>query len=88
MFLWMLWILGWSSLQSSAARPSGNPKLALAERLNGQGLYRFALNSLNDVIEKGLGDPDVYSFRGTVLSLRGGTVWPSTISKRGLNQCD
>ena len=39
--------------------------------MNSQGLYRFALDSLNDVIDKGLGDPDVYSFRGTVLTLRG-----------------
>ena len=39
--------------------------------MNGQGLYRFALDSLNDVIDKGFGDPDVYSFRGNVLSLRG-----------------
>lgn len=71
MFIWILCIVGLSSLQSSLARPSGNPKLALAERMNSQGLYRFALDSLNDVIDKGLGDPDVYSFRGTVLSLRG-----------------
>jgi tetratricopeptide (TPR) repeat protein len=71
MFLWLICVMGLSSLQSSFARTSGNPKLALAERMNSQGLYRFALDSLNDVIDKGLGDPDVYSFRGTVLSLRG-----------------
>ena len=71
MFLWVLWLLGLSSLQSGFARPSGNPKLALAERFNRQGLYRFALDSLNDVIDKGMGDPDVYAFRGTVRTLRG-----------------
>lgn len=71
MFLWVLWLLGLSSLQSGFARPSGNPKLALAERFNRQGLYQFALDSLNDVIEKGMGDPDVYAFRGTVHTLRG-----------------
>ena len=71
MFLWVVWLIGLSSLQSVFARGSGNPKLALAERFNRQGLYQFALNSLNDVIEKGLGDPDVYAFRGTVLTLRG-----------------
>ena len=71
MFFLLIYLMGLSSLQSSFARPSGNPKLALAERMNGQGLYRFALDSLNDVIEKGMGDPDVYSFRGNVLSLRG-----------------
>ena len=71
MLLWVIWLTGLSSLQSVFARSSGNPKLALAERFNRQGLYQFALNSLDDVIEKGLGDPDVYAFRGTVLTLRG-----------------
>ena len=71
MFLWIVCIMGLSSLQSSFARPISNPKLAFAQRMNSQGLYRFALDSLNDVIDKGLGDPDVYAFRGNVLSLRG-----------------
>ena len=71
MFFWLICLMGLSFLQSTFARPSGNPKLALAERMNNQGLYRFALDSLNDIIAKGLGDPDVYSFRGKVLTLRG-----------------
>ena len=71
MFLWVICIMGLASLHNSHARLSGNPKLVFAERMNRQGLHQFALDSLNNVIDKGLGDPDVYSFRGNVLSLRG-----------------
>ena len=71
MFLWVLWLTGLLNLPSSFARTSGNPKLALAERLNRQGLYRFALDSLNDLIERGFADPDVYAFRGTILTVLG-----------------
>lgn len=71
MVLMLLYIFGWFTLQDTFARPSNNPKVALAERMNQQGLYRIALNSLDDVIEKGLGDSDVYAFRGTVLGMRG-----------------
>jgi len=62
---------GLSTVQQGFARVYGNPKLAIAERMNQQGLYRFALDSLDGIIAKGQGDADVYSFRGTVLSLRG-----------------
>jgi tetratricopeptide (TPR) repeat protein len=34
-------------------------------------LYQYAVEQLDKVILKGQGDPDVYSFRGHVLSLRG-----------------
>lgn len=61
-FYWMLW---------SWAIGSANPKLAMAQRLSQQGLYQYAAEQLDKVIQKGLGDPDVYSFRGHVLSLRG-----------------
>ena len=71
MILFLSYIACWFTLQDTFARPSGNPKLAMAERMNQQGLYRIALDSLDDVIDKGLADSDVYAFRGTVLGMRG-----------------
>ena len=70
-------------MQSTFARPTINPstntssilssnaKLAVAERFNRQGLYLYALDSLDMIIAKGLGDEDVYAYRGTILTMRG-----------------
>ncbi len=68
--LCMYWLLSWM-VGVGWSRPVQNPKLAMAERMTQQGLYLYALKSLDDTIAKGLGDADVYAYRGMVLTLRG-----------------
>ncbi len=68
--IWIWWVLTWF-VGIGWSRPAQNPKLAMAERMTQQGLYLYALKSLDETIAKGLGDADVYAYRGMVLTLRG-----------------
>jgi tetratricopeptide (TPR) repeat protein len=64
MFFWFLILVSFS-------QPAGNPRLVMAEHLSRQGLYLYALNQVDSIIDKGLEDEDTYAFRGGILSQLG-----------------